>query len=64
MRPISESDVKIVVTFGDEKQKTIDTMTTTSKWYGVTYKEDKDSVKVAIEKMIKDNIYPHKLWKE
>ena len=60
-----EYQIPTVLMFSkNKKQKTIDTMTTTSKWYGVTYKEDKDSVKVAIEKMIKDNIYPHKLWKE
>jgi len=36
---------------------------TTSKWYGVTYKEDKDSVLNAIKNMIKEKVYPEKLWK-
>lgn len=36
---------------------------TTSKWYGVTYKEDKESVLNAIKNMIEQNVYPEKLWK-
>ena len=36
---------------------------TTSKWYGVTYKEDKESVLNAIKNMIEENVYPEKLWK-
>ena len=35
---------------------------TSSVWYGVTYKEDKDSVKVAIENMIDKGIYNRNLW--
>ena len=34
----------------------------TSKWYGVTYKEDKKNVEIAIENFKKNNIYPKKLW--
>ena len=36
---------------------------TTSKWYGVTYKEDKESVLKAITNMIEEKVYPEKLWK-
>lgn len=36
---------------------------TTSKWYGVTYKEDKEEVVNAINDMINNNIYPKDLWK-
>lgn len=36
---------------------------TTSKWYGVTYKEDKEEVVNAINNMINNNIYPKDLWK-
>ncbi len=36
---------------------------TTAKWYGVTYKEDKESVVKAIEEMIADEVYPQNLWK-
>ncbi len=33
------------------------------KWYGVTYKEDKEIVASAISKMFKDGKYPNPLWK-
>ena len=38
-------------------------LNTASKWYGVTYKEDKESVLTAIKNMINENLYPEKLWK-
>ncbi len=34
-----------------------------SKWYGVTYKEDKPTVVKAIREMIDEGKYPEKLWK-
>ena len=37
-------------------------MKTTSKWYGVTYKEDASYVKDNINKMITNGIYPNNLW--
>lgn len=43
---------------GEIKVKVIDT---TSKWYGVTYKEDKEELVNAINGMIADGIYPNKL---
>lgn len=33
------------------------------KWYGVTYKEDKEDVKNALESMKDKGFYPDKLWK-
>ena len=33
-----------------------------AKWFGVTYKEDKEIVQKAIEKLKNDNVYPSKLW--
>ena len=36
---------------------------TTAKWYGVTYKEDKESVVTAIKNMIDSGEYPQELWK-
>ena len=33
------------------------------KWYGVTYKEDKDSVVKAIQAMKNSGKYPQVLWK-
>jgi len=37
---------------------------TVSKWEGVTYKEDKESVVLAINKLINDGEYPQELWKK
>ena len=36
---------------------------TTSKWAGITYKEDKDSLVKYIENEIEEGIYLNKLWK-
>lgn len=35
---------------------------TTSTWYGVTYREDKDGVVEAINNMVKNGEYPDNLW--
>lgn len=35
---------------------------TDAKWFGVTYKEDKEIVKDNISKLIADGVYPTKLW--
>ena len=37
-------------------------ISTTSKWYGMTYKEDLEGLKENIQKMIDDGIYPSNLW--
>ena len=34
------------------------------RWYGVTYKEDKETVVNAIMELKKTGIYPEKLWEE
>lgn len=34
------------------------------RWYGVTYKEDKQTVVDAIKKMKDEGLYPEKLWEE
>ena len=39
-------------------------LTTDATWYGVTYKEDTDSVKKAIKELIDNGEYPNKLWSE
>ena len=48
---IKEEDMKVRV------------VPTTAKWYGVTYKEDKESVVNAIKNMIDSGEYPQDLWK-
>ena len=45
-----------------EGKISVKVMDTTEKWYGVTYKEDKQLVVDAIKKKIEDGIYPEKLW--
>lgn len=41
---------------------TVNIIKTTSKWYGVTYKEDKESVKSSIVDMINNKQYKESLW--
>ncbi|MBB5619819.1 NDP-sugar pyrophosphorylase family protein [Pedobacter cryoconitis] len=36
---------------------------TDSKWFGVTYKEDKPIVQACIDQLVKDGVYPENLWK-
>lgn len=35
---------------------------TDAKWFGVTYKEDKEIVQENINKLVEDGVYPTKLW--
>jgi NDP-sugar pyrophosphorylase family protein len=35
---------------------------TANQWFGVTYKEDKPFVQASIDQLIKDKMYPEKLW--
>lgn len=35
---------------------------TSSKWFGVTYKEDKPIVQESLSKLVEDGTYPSKLW--
>lgn len=43
--------------------KTIDVINTTSTWYGMTYKEDKEMVEKALKKLTDNGLYPQKMWK-
>ena len=45
-------------------KKVIDVIPTAANWYGVTYKEDKESVVAAINQLVKQGSYPQNLWKE
>ena len=53
----------IVTDYKNKMNKEVKVLPTTSMWYGVTYKEDKDSVVNAINKMIEEGIDPKNLWK-
>ena len=41
---------------------TVEVLPTTAKWIGVTYKEDTEPVVCALQKMIKEGVYPENLW--
>jgi len=41
---------------------TVKVLKSDAKWFGVTYKEDKEIVQTAIQKLKKENIYPKNLW--
>lgn len=45
-----------------ENKATVKVLETNEKWYGVTYKEDKDFVKQALNQKVEAGIYPEKLW--
>ena len=45
-----------------EGKAKISVIDTTAKWYGVTYKEDTDSVRNAIKKLVEEGKYPNNLW--
>jgi UTP-glucose-1-phosphate uridylyltransferase len=40
----------------------IEMLTTTSQWFGVTYKEDAPVVKASLDNLIADKVYPSNLW--
>lgn len=44
--------------------KTIDVINTTSTWYGMTYKEDKDEVVKALKELTDEGVYQQPLWKK
>ena len=45
-----------------EDRVEVDLLSTNAIWHGVTYKEDKEEVVKAIDKLIKEKVYPNKLW--
>ena len=45
-----------------EKYATVEVLKTTATWYGVTYKEDADSVKEALKGLVDIGEYPNDLW--
>lgn len=45
-----------------EDRVKVDLLSTNAIWHGVTYKEDKEEVVKAIDELIKEKVYPNKLW--
>jgi hypothetical protein len=42
----------------------IKVITTSSNWFGVTYKEDAPSVEASLHELVKKGEYPERLWAE
>ena len=45
-----------------EDKAVVKVLESEDKWYGVTYKEDKPVVVVAIQALKDEGLYPQKLW--
>ena len=66
---VEEGDIKkeyllpnIVDKLLKEGRANVKVLDTQDRWFGVTYKEDKESVQKAFEGLIKDGVYPADLW--
>lgn len=46
----------------EEGRVSVKVLQSSDKWFGVTYKEDKDGVAASIRKLVGDGIYPEKLF--
>lgn len=46
----------------DEDKAAVKVLPTDDRWFGVTYKEDAERVRMAMKKMIEQGDYPVKLW--
>lgn len=61
--PKSEFFIPIIVeTLLNSENADFKVVPTDSKWFGVTYKEDKPVVQASIDQLIKDGVYPESLW--
>lgn len=47
-----------------EGKATVQVLQSPDRWYGVTYREDKETVVKAIKEMKEAGLYPQKLWEE
>jgi hypothetical protein len=48
----------------NEKRAQVTVLNTTERWYGMTYLQDRPVVKAAIHELVRQGVYPEKLWKE
>lgn len=48
--------------FINQNNGKVKVISTSAKWFGVTYKEDAALVKLSIDKLVANNIYPSNLW--
>ena len=47
----------------EEQRATVKILPSQDRWYGVTYKEDKEAVMAALQSLKDKGLYPEKLWK-
>ncbi len=47
-----------------EEKASVSVLKSSDRWYGVTYKEDKETVVEAIRQLKKSGLYPENLWEE
>lgn len=52
----------VVTRLLEAEQATVSVLTSKDKWYGVTYKEDKEVVMNAIQSMKDNGVYPEQVW--
>ena len=45
-----------------EERVNVKVLETQDRWFGVTYKEDKETVQEAFRELIADGVYTEKLW--
>lgn len=48
----------------EEEKATVEVLKSSDRWYGVTYKEDKQVVVEAVKNFKKQGLYPDRLWEE
>ena len=53
----------VVSSLIDDELATVTVLRSSDKWYGVTYKEDKEAVTAALQSMKDKGLYPQVLWK-
>ena len=54
----------IVSNMIEQEGAKVKVLTSTDRWYGVTYPQDKQTVQQAFEKMSQEGLYPQPLWQE
>ena len=54
----------VVTKLIEEEKVSVDVINTDAKWFGITYKEDKDTVKNSIKELSNSGVYPKNLWKK
>ena len=62
-RPKAEWYIPFVVNaLVQEQRATVRVLPTASRWFGVTYREDRDRTVAEIARLIAEGVYPARLW--